>query len=156
MTEAPGIAAHRALPAGPRGIAARPCGAWLVLFAVGCGGPVRPPPVPPATPPPVVAASLGGALTDRPVVVETTSACTHARARCDLGTCTVELHNECELPILCELTVAASCGPGGNAPSAKATQRESVPVDTATTLDASVDCGAEPPRNTRLAGLRCR
>ncbi len=127
----------------------------LVCILVGCA-PHAPAPEPPATPAPAVTATLTGTTGERPTVVDAGSPCAHARARCDLGTCAVELHNECERSIRCELTVQADCGASKGARVAEATARETVPVDSATTAEASVDCGMEPPTATRLTSLRCR
>lgn len=126
-----------------------------LTLACGCA-PVGPAPAPPATPPQRSLTPETGPSDEQAVDLDPGLACAHARVRCELGSCDVELHNECELPVVCDLTVKAECGDEIGAHAASAGAHDSVPVDTATTLIAAVDCGNAPPRNTRVARLKCR
>lgn len=137
---------------------------WLALLAlVGCG-PVRPPPSPPATPPPLrrtVTTTRVDGTEERDAGLD----CVHAKVSCELGTCTAELHNDCEREIRCELRAEATCL---DLPRTAATNKDQGPKEptaaqatvvlpeaTATTLEATADCGGSPVTDTRAPHLAC-
>jgi hypothetical protein len=124
----------------------------LALSLAACG-PSRPAPTPPPTPTDLgrVAPSL-----ERPAVVDAGPYCVHARARCDLTLCSVELHNECAEPVECTLTTAARCGVETNPNEVAAHATTPIPTDTALTLEASADCHGEAVVASRVAALVCK
>jgi hypothetical protein len=124
----------------------------LALTLSACG-PSRPSPKPPATPTDL---ARGTPPQERPAVVDAGPDCVHARARCDLTLCSVELHNECAKPLECTLTTAARCGVETNPTEVAAHATASVPTDTALTLEASADCHGEAVVASRVAALVCK
>jgi len=122
--------------------------AWLLAAC----GPNRPPPSPPATP-----TDLGrGSSQEPPTIVDAGPKCVHARARCDLTLCSVELHNECAEPVECTLTAVARCGVETSPSEVAATAASPIATDTALTLEASADCRGEPVVSSRVATLECK
>ncbi len=125
---------------------------WLLLALAGCPAPAAPP-QPPATPPVDEQEAPEPAL---PAPIAAGKDCVHATARCDVAVCTSEIHNECETPVRCELTVLAKCGSATSAKDARAKASDSFPVDTAGTLEATADCGTAAVAATRAEMLHCR
>lgn len=113
------------------------------------------PKAPPATPPSRLRGAVAEA-TDDTVVIDAGLDCVHARVRCELAACRAELHNECASPIVCGLDVIATCDAAPLPLAVEATARESVPVDSATTLEATADCGARSVIGARIGNLHCR
>lgn len=127
----------------------------LALVLVGACAPPRTPPTPPATPEGIVRTSTSPSTTTS-AVLDSGLACVHARAHCELGSCTAEVHNECTAPVACTLAMFASCENTTAPRPVRATSHETIPPDSATTLEANADCGAAAVLGARIDTLSCR
>ena len=128
-------------------------GAWLFILAA-CS-PTRLVPELPATPA-SQARSTSGDAPEVTTLIDAGLECIHAKASCELAACRVEVHNECPAPIECVLDMIASCDDEPQPRMVKASARDSLLVDSATTLDAAADCGSRKVTGSRVDAFHCR